>query len=116
MIEFFMIGNLGGDAVLNMANGKPVINFSVCRIETWKKRMGEDDSNKKIWVDCAYYVDNPELLKLLSKGTQVFVKGTPSVKMHYPKGGDPFALQHLTVSKVDILSIKKRDSGITSTI
>ena len=107
MIEFFMIGNLGADAIMNDNNGKKIINFSVCHSESWKKRNVEE---KKYWVDCAYFTDNPELVPLLTKGTQVYVKGTPDVKVHIKKdSGDPIAVQYLRVSKVEILSKKKRE-------
>lgn len=109
MIEFFMIGNLGADAISNMAGSKPVINFAICHSETWKKRQDAEEV-KKYWVDCAFFVDNPELAKLLTKGTQVYVKGRPEVKMHVPKGGDPVAVQYLIVSKVEILSKRRKEN------
>lgn len=112
MIEFFMIGNLGSDAVLNTThNAKPIINFSVCHSDSWKKRVGPEEVSK-YWVDCAYFVDNPDLLKLLTKGTQVYVKGKPDVKIHVPKGGDPIAVQYLIVSKIEILSKKKKEEMV----
>jgi single-strand DNA-binding protein len=111
MIEFKIIGNLGADAVLNTANARPIINFAVCHSESWRKRNGEE---KKYWVDCAYFIDNPELLALLKKGSLVYVAGTPNVGVHVPKGGDPIGVQYLRVSKVEILSKKKREEETTS--
>ncbi len=106
MIEFFMIGNLGADAVENEVNSRKIINFAVCHSETWKKRNVEE---KKYWVDCAFFTDNPELVSMLTKGTQVYVKGTPEVKVHVKQNGDPIAVQYLRVSKVEILSKKKKE-------
>lgn len=113
MIEFFMIGNVGSDAVVNTANSKPVINFQLCHSEPTKRRLNSE-GNKKYWVDCAYFVDNPELVKLLAKGTQVYVKGKPDVKVHVPKGGDPVAVQYLIVSKVEILSARRKEPTLTT--
>lgn len=107
MIELFMIGNLGADAVLNTANERPVINFSVCHSDTWKRRNQDE---KKYWVDCAYFVDNDALVGLLTKGTQVYVKGTPDIGIHIKKeNNEPVAVQYLRVSKVEILSKKRKE-------
>lgn len=107
MIEFFMIGNLGADAVMNKIGDRPVLNFAVCHSESWRKR---NEGEKKYWVDCAYMSDSDELLDLLRKGVQVYVKGTPDVKVHQPKNGaDPVAVQYLRVSKIEILSKRKRE-------
>ena len=109
MIEFFIIGNIGADAVMNEANGRKLINFAVCHSEQWKNREGNKEE-KKQWVDCAYYSDSQELLAMLRKGVKVYAKGSPDVKVHVPKnGGDPVAVQYLRVSKIEVLSHKKRE-------
>ncbi len=108
MIEFFIIGNLGADAVMNDNGSRKIINFAVCHSETFKNREGNRES-KKLWVDCAYYSDSNELLEMLKKGVQVYAKGSPDVRVHVPKGGDPIAVQYLKVSKVEVLSKKKKD-------
>lgn len=108
MIEFFMIGNLGADAVVNIAGGQPVINFSVCHSESTKRRNAENGVLKN-WVDCAYYADNKELVEMLTKGVQVYVKGFPLVKVHINKEGDPIPVQYLRVHKIEVLSRKKKE-------
>jgi single-strand DNA-binding protein len=108
MIEFFMIGNLGADAVMNSDESRKIVNFSVCHSESWKNREGNKEE-KKQWVDCAYYSESLELLEMLKKGVQVYVKGSPSVKVHVKKDGDPIAVQYLRVSKIEILSKKKKE-------
>jgi single-strand DNA-binding protein len=108
MIELFIIGNLGSDAVMNENMGRKIINFAVCRSEVWKNREGNKES-KKQWVDCAYYSDSNELLEMLKKGTQVYAKGSPDVKVHQPKTGDPIAVQYLRVSKVEVLSKRRSE-------
>ena len=108
MIEFFMIGNLGADAVENVAAGQKVINFSVCHSESTKRRNAENGVVKN-WVDCAYYADNAELLGMLTKGVQVYVKGFPLVKIHINKEGDPIPVQYLRVHKIEVLSRKRKE-------
>jgi single-strand DNA-binding protein len=111
MIEFSIIGNLGADAVMNEHDGRKIINFSVCHSETTKKRQAEQGI-KKHWVDCAYFLDSPDLLDLLKKGTLVYAKGFPTTKIHM-KDGTPSSVQYLKVSKVEILHKKRRDeSGV----
>lgn len=107
MVELFIIGNLGADAVTNVASGKPVINFNVCHSESTKRRNLENGISK-LWVDCAYFVDNPELVTLLTKGVKVYVKGMPFTKTHINKDGDPISVQCLRVSKMEVLSVKRR--------
>lgn len=111
MIELFMIGNLGTDAVMNMANSKPIVNFCVCHSESWRNRP-ENQEVKKYWVDCAYFSDSAELVAMLKKGTQVYVKGTPHIGIHIKKGtNEPIAVQYLRVSKIEILSKKKKEES-----
>ncbi len=112
MIEFTLIGNLGADAVMNTNGEQKILNFAVCHSETWKNRP--ENKDKKYWVDCAYYSDSEELLELLKKGTQVYVKGTPNVGIHIKKStNEPIAVQYLKVSKIEILSKKKREETIS---
>lgn len=46
MIEFFIIGNLGADAVMNEHDGRHIVNFSVCHSEQWKNREGNKETKK----------------------------------------------------------------------
>lgn len=112
MIEFTIIGNLGADAIMNNDNGRQIINFAVCHSQAWKNRE-ENRDEKKYWVDCAYFLDSPELVNLLRKGMQVYVKGTPDIGIHIKKGtNEPVAIQYLRVSKIEILSKKKKEELI----
>lgn len=109
MIELTIIGNLGADAVMNenKNNGRFIINFNICRSEVVKKRLSESGEKVIQWVDCAFFSEDRDLLKLLTKGTLVYAKGWPDVKIHTKKDNTPVAIQYLKVSKVEILSIKK---------
>lgn len=108
MISFSIIGNLGADAVMNKNGEKSIINFSVCHSETTRKRQ-EEQGIKKHWVDCAYFIDSPDLLELLKKGTLVYATGFPSTKVHILKDGTPTGVQYLRVAKIEILSKKRRE-------
>ena len=107
MIEFSMTGNLGADAVMNSIGEKKILNFNVCHSETWRNRT-ENKETKKYWVDCAYFSDSEELLKMLTAGTLVYVRGTPETKIHIKKDSTPVSVQYLRVSKMEVLSKKSR--------
>lgn len=112
MIEFKIIGNLGADAVMNKVESRSIINFSVCHSETYNKRNSEGKETKQFWADCAYNSESEELLNMLKKGVLVYATGSPDTRVHIKKGGDPIAVQYLRVSKIEILSKRKRDDSI----
>lgn len=110
MIELKIIGNLGADAVMNKVESRSIINFAVCHSETYNKRNSEGRETKQFWADCAYNSDSEELLKMLTKGTLVYATGSPDTKVHIKKGSnEPVAVQYLRVSKIEILSKKRRE-------
>lgn len=111
MIEFFISGNLRGDAVMNKIGDRSVINFHVCHSETWKNR-DENKEAKKYWVDCAYISDSQELLSMLTKGVHVIAKGTPEAKVHVKQDGTPTPVQYLRVSKIEVTSKKRKEDII----
>lgn len=113
MIELTLIGNLGADAVMNEnpSNGRKILNFNVCRSEVVKRRMDQAGEEKKQWADCAFFTDDESLLRLLTKGTLVFVKGWPDVKIHFKKDGTPSPVLYLKVSKVEVLSVKRKEAS-----
>ena len=113
MIELTIIGNLGADAVMNETQSSTkIINFNICRSEVVKKRMNEAGEKKTNWVDCAYFSEDNDLLKLLTKGTLVFAKGWPEAKVFVKKDGTPTAVQYLKVTKVEILSVKRKEGQL----
>lgn len=110
MIEFSMTGNLGADAVMNEVNGKKIVNMNICHSEAWRNRE-ENKENKKYWVDCGYFCESEDLLKMLLKGTLVYVRGTPDVRIHIKKDNTPVAVQYLRVSKIEVLSKRKKEES-----
>jgi single-strand DNA-binding protein len=86
MIKLLAIGHLGKDCVLNSANGKSVINFTVAHSEKYKNQQGEA-MQKTTWLECAYWTDKTTIAQYLKKGTQVFIEGTPEVKTFQKQDG-----------------------------
>ncbi|MBD0285949.1 MAG: single-stranded DNA-binding protein [Flavisolibacter sp.] len=105
MIKMQVIGNLGKDCVVNNVNGKSVINFTVAHTEKYKDSQGTNQE-KTTWVDCAYWTDRTAVAPYLTKGTQVFVEGTPEVRSYTRNDGSAGASLSMRVREVQLLGRK----------
>ena len=102
MIKMQVIGRLGKDCVVNAVNGKNVINFTVAHSEKYRDSQG-NNQEKTIWVDCAYWTDRTAVSPYLTKGTQVFVEGSPEVRSFTRQDGTAGASLSLRVREVQLL-------------
>lgn len=102
MLKMQVIGRLGKDCTVNTVNGKNVINFSAAHSEKFKDSQG-NLQERTTWVDCAYWTDRTAISQYLTKGTQVFVEGTPEVKTFSRQDGTPGASLSLRVREVQLL-------------
>ena len=112
MIKMQVIGRLGKDCVVNAVNGKNVINFTVAHSEKYRDSQG-NNQEKTIWVDCAYWTDRTAVSPYLTKGTQVFVEGSPEVRSFTRQDGTAGASLSLRVREVQLLG-SKSDNGSSS--
>jgi single-strand DNA-binding protein len=106
MIETIAIGHLGRNALINDVNGKKVINFSVAHSEKFKDHSGQV-VEKTIWVECAWWRENTGVAQYLTRGTQVFVRGIPSVETFRNKDGIIIPKLRLRVKELTLLGAKK---------
>lgn len=106
MIKMTAIGNLGKDALVNDVNGKKVINFSVAHTEKWND-AGGSPKEKTLWIECAYWSEKTSISPYLLKGTQVYVEGTPDVRVYETNTGDKGASLQLRVTQVQLLGGNK---------
>lgn len=113
MIKMQVIGRLGKDCVVNAVNGKNVINFTVAHSEKYRDSQG-NNQEKTIWVDCAYWTDRTAVSPYLTKGTQVFVEGSPEVRSFTRQDGTGGASLSLRVREVQLLG-SKQDNGPSAT-
>ena len=113
MIKMQVIGRLGKDCVVNAVNGKNVINFTVAHSEKYRDSQG-NNQEKTIWVDCAYWTDRTAVSPYLTKGTQVFVEGSPEVRSFTRQDGTGGASLSLRVREVQLLG-SKSDNGSAAT-
>lgn len=110
MIKMQIIGRLGKDCVVNTVNGKSVMNFTVAHSEKYKDSQGVLQE-KTIWVDCAYWSDRTALAPYLTKGTQLYVEGTPEARSFQRNDGTPGASLSLRVRDVQLLGSKQDNAG-----
>lgn len=113
MIKMQVIGRLGKDCVVNTVNGKNVINFTVAHSEKYRDSQG-NNQEKTIWVDCAYWTDRTAVAPYLTKGTQVFVEGSPEVRSFTRQDGTGGASLSLRVREVQLLGSKADGGGASA--
>lgn len=102
MIKLQVIGNLGKDCMVNMVNGKNVINFSVAHTERFRDSTGVQ-KEKTTWVECAYWTDRTGIAPYLKKGQQVFVEGTPEIRTFTRNDGTSGSSLSLRVQYVQLV-------------
>jgi single-strand DNA-binding protein len=110
MIKMQVIGRLAKDCVVNTVNGKNVINFTVAHSEKYRDSQG-NNQEKTTWVDCAYWTDRTAVSPYLTKGTQVFVEGTPEVRTFTRQDGTAGASLSLRVREVQLLGSRSDGGG-----
>lgn len=110
MIKMTAIGHLGKDALVNLVNGKNVINFTVAHSE--KFTSNGEKKEKTTWIDCSYWVDSTAVAPYLKKGTQVYVEGSPDIRTYAKTDGTQGASLTLRVFSVQLLgSNEKQDTA-----
>ncbi len=105
MLKMQIIGNLGKDCIVNSVNGKNVINFTVAHTERFKDGQG-NNQERTTWVDCAWWTDRTAIAQYLSKGTKVWVDGTPEVRSFTRNDGTNGAVLALRVRELQLVGAK----------
>lgn len=83
MLKGVLIGNLGGDAIAQSANGNEFITFRVAHNNRWTDNAGQlhEDTN---WVDCTMN-ERPAVFEFLKAGKTVYVEGRLSTRIYSSK-------------------------------
>ena len=105
MIKLQVIGNLGKDALVNLVNGKNVINFNIAHTERYRDAGGET-RERTTWVECAYWTDRIGVAPYLKQGSQVYVEGTPEVRQFTRKDGTAGASLSMRVLTLQLVGNK----------
>jgi len=112
MIKMQIIGNLGKDCVVNIVNGKNVINFTLAHTEKYRDSQG-NNQEKTTWVDCAYWTDKTAVAQYLTKGKQIYAEGQPEARSFQRNDGTPGSSLSLRVREVQLLGGKGDSGGAT---
>lgn len=103
MIKMQVIGHLGKDCMTNLVNGKSVMNFTIAHTEKFRDAQGMQ-KERTTWVDCAYWSERTAIAPYLKKGTQVYVEGTPDIRVYTRQAdGAPAGTLTLRVQQVQLL-------------
>ena len=80
MFRVEVIGNIGGDAEVKNDNGRKYVQFSVADTRRFTK---EDGTKQEVtnWISCFYRNADSEIVKYLTKGTRVFVRGNGELRL-----------------------------------
>ena len=116
MESITIIGNVGQPAVIQIANGKEFISFSVA-VNKYRKVWEKDENNKghevkkqsTNWYSVSLPIGMKNLVPFLVKGTKVYVQGSFSAKMYNSKQGWEISL-NIYGDKVELLSSVKSEN------
>lgn len=108
MLNTQVIGHLGKDAIVNLVNGKNVINFTVAHSEKFKDAQG-NQKEKTTWIDASYWTDRTAVAPYLKKGTQVYIEGSPEIRTYQKSDGTQGYSFSLRVRSVQLLGSANRD-------
>lgn len=83
MLQVTLIGNLGGNAEVKVADGREFVTFRVAHNEGYTKADGTKVECVQ-WIDCTMNCQNgrPAVLPYLLAGTMVCVIGTMSTRVY----------------------------------
>lgn len=88
MRRITVIGNLTADAEVKNVGNRFAINYSIAQNERYKDKDG-NKSEKTTYFNCVIWREsNVEVSKYLTKGTKVFIEGTPEVEIYKDKQGE----------------------------
>lgn len=82
MLQITVIGNIGSNAELRNENGNEFVTFKVAHNDRWTDAQGVQH-DKTVWVSCVMNGRADNLIKYLTKGTQVFVCGDGEVRTYH---------------------------------
>lgn len=103
MRRMTVIGNLTQDAEVKEVKGKKAINFSVATNEKFKDASG-NQVEKAFYYNCTIWRDsNIKISEYLTKGTKVYIEGTPDVDAYTDKQGEVKYSIKITVGNLELI-------------
>lgn len=110
MLKTTAIGHLGKDAIVKQVENKTVISFSVAHTEKWKSANGVV-SEKTTWLSCSYWTDKTGIAPYLTKGTQIYIEGTPDSGHWTNRQGETTSFIKIRVTNIQLLGGKREGDG-----
>lgn len=107
MLNFEVIGNLGADAHVEVANGRNFVTFSVADSRRWTDENGVLHESTQ-WISCTLDGDGGRLLPHLTRGRLVYVSGFGSARAYSsPKTHRFEAGLNISVQRIELLGSKQ---------
>jgi single-strand DNA-binding protein len=114
MRRITVIGNLTADAEVKDVSNKKVINFAIGSSEKFKDQQGVV-VEKSYYYNCSIWRDsNVNVAKYLTKGTKVFIEGTPDVEVYKDKEGNNRGAIKISVSNLELIGGGNKDNQSSS--
>jgi len=115
MKKISIIGNVTKDAeVRSFDGGRSVINFDVAVNERYKDKNGQKQERTS-YVRCAMWREITTIAQYITKGTKLYVEGSPDADAYINKEGKAVGNLKINVREVEFLGgAKKTDSGAGS--
>lgn len=113
MFKVIAVGNLGKDCVVNVSNGKQVINFNVAYTEKYKDRNGTQ-TQKTTWLECSWWTDSTTIAQYLKKGVQVLIEGKPEARGYQKNDGSHGVSFAVRIQTVQLLGGNKKEGDVNT--
>lgn len=111
MKKIQIIGNVTKDAeVRSFEGGRSVINFDVAVNERFKDRNGQKQERTS-YIRCAMWRDITTIAQYITKGTKVYVEGSPDVEAYTNKEGKAVGALKINVREMEFLGGARKESG-----
>jgi|ERR1051325_1299312 single-strand DNA-binding protein len=114
MKKIQIIGNVTKDAeVRAFEGGRSVINFDVAVNERFKDRNGQKQERTS-YIRCAMWREVTTIAQYITKGTKVYIEGSPDVEAYINKEGKAMGALKINVREMEFLGSPRKDSGSSS--
>lgn len=81
MVKIEIIGNLGADAEVKVANGSKFVSFRVASTDRWTDENGGKHEEVN-WIDCTMSNVDSKVIPFLKAGVKVFIRGNGKARVY----------------------------------
>ena len=112
MKKISIIGNVTKDAEIRaFEGGRSVINFDVAVNERYKDKNGQKQERTS-FIRCAMWREVTTIAQYITKGTKLYVEGSPDADAYVNKEGKAVGNLKINVREIEFLGgAKKTESG-----